>query len=298
MKRTKSPPKRSAVSADASEKKPLIANPHFKENSVCEFITWLNDFMCYNIPPGPKLLPMHFIVNINKGTMMIYLFSLMCYFNNFSTGAWVYLALHGNYGICWWVKDVVFPDAGFGGYSTFFSLMLPWPIALIPYYYIGYWMMSGTDNRDPSPERIFCATQLYIFGVIFMLLTDGQKYLVLRERRGLITHCMNGWSRNLNYLGEMMLYGSFGVMCQRWEVWAIYGYMWGVVFMLRMVVKQYSLSKKAEWEEYKQRTWPILPKLYNSNLFSIVFYSLFFGLIYFCIQNGGMEATAKMLLQK
>ena len=45
-----------------------------------------------------------------------------------------------------------------------------------------------------------------------MILTDASKYLVLKERKGLITHGAMGWSRNLNYLGEMMLYGSFGVL--------------------------------------------------------------------------------------
>lgn len=250
MASKRSAKKESTVSDSKPTNTPAIGNPDWKESGFCEAVTDLNEFMCYNIPPGPAIAPMHCVVNVNKGTMMIYLFGLMCYFNNFSLGAWVYLALHGNYGICWWMKDRIFPDPGFSRPATFFSLCLPFPVALIPYYMIGYWMMSGTHNRDPSPERIFCAIQLYCLGVVFMMLTDAQKYLVLREKRGLITHCMMGWSRNLNYLGEMMLYGSFGVMCQRWEVWFIYSYMWGVVFMLRMVVKEYSLSKKAGWKEY------------------------------------------------
>ena len=77
-----------------------------------------------------------------------------------------------------------------------------------------------------------------------MVLTDAQKYLVLRERKQLITHCMTGWSRNMNYVGEMMLYASFAVLCQRTEVWLIYAYVWGCIFSLRMLVKEYSLSKK------------------------------------------------------
>ena len=60
---------------------------------------------------------------------------------------------------------------------------------------------------------------------MFMVMTDAQKYLVLREREkgkgGLITHSMVGWSRNMNYLGEMMLYASFGVLNQMWEIWYI-----------------------------------------------------------------------------
>ena len=67
-------------------------------------------------------------------------------------------------------------------------------------------------------------------GVVLMLLTDAQKFLVLKERRGLITHCMHGWSRNLNYLGEIMIYASFATVCQRWEVWAWYCVIWGFVF--------------------------------------------------------------------
>ena len=65
---------------------------------------------------------------------------------------------------------------------------------------------------------------------------------MLRERRGLITHCMTGWSRNMNFLGEMMLYSAFAVMCQRTEVWLIYAYVWILCFSLRMGAKEVSLS--------------------------------------------------------
>ena len=168
------------------------------------------------------------------------------------------------------------------------SHVLPWPIALIPYYFIGYWMMSGTHNRDPSPERIFIAIQVYTFGVIMMVLTDAQRFIVLKERRGLITHCMAGWSRNLNYLGEIMLYASFGIMCQRWEVWFIYSYMWGIVFVLLMQVKEYSNSRKAGWEEYKAKTWLLFPKIYNNAVISWIFYTLFFV--------GGLLGLSALLL--
>ena len=182
---------------------------------MLENIAALNDFLCYNIPPGKPWIPMHFTVNFNKGTMMIYIFCLMCYFNNFSLGAWIYLSLHGNYGLIWFLKDRVFPDVGFNREATTLSALFPFPVVLIPYYFIAFWMIQGLDEaqRNPSNERIFVAIQLYCLGVVLMVLTDAQKYLVLRERRGLITHCMTGWSRNMNYVGEMMLYSSFAVLC-------------------------------------------------------------------------------------
>ena len=273
-------------------------NKAFKEDRLMEFLMWLNEFICYNIPPGKPILPMHVAVNFNKGTMMVYLFILMCYFDNFSKGAWVYLALHGNYGLIWFLKDRVFPDPGFSRLATPLSILFPWPIVLIPYYFIGYWMMSGDETqRNPSNERCFVAIQLYCLGVVFMVLTDAQKFLVLRERKGLITHCMTGWSRNLNYVGEMMLYSSFGVLCQRSEVWMIYAYVWGGIFTCRMLIKEYSLSKKADWIEYKNKTFFYLPKLYNSSILSMIIYTLFFGACYVVYMNDGIEASAKQLIQ-
>ena len=168
----------------------------------------------------------------------------------------------------------------------------------MPYYCIAYWTIEGLDaaQRNPSYERLFVAIQLYCLGVVFMVLTDAQKYLVLREKRGLITHGMNGWSRNMNYLGEMMLYSSFAVLCQRTEPWLIYAYVWSCVFASRILVKDYSLSKKLGWPEYKASTWILLPKLFSSAKLSVIIYSLAAALTYHVYSQGGIEATAKTYL--
>ena len=131
-----------------------------------------------------------------------------------------------------------------------------------------------------------------------MVLTDAQQNLVLRERRGLITNCMNGWSRNMNYIGEMMLYSSFGVLCQRNEVWYIYGAVWLILFTIRMLAKEHSLSKKEGWVEYERQTWFLLPKVNNSTLLSVVVYAAFIASVYFVHTNGGLEKAAKSLIKK
>ena len=177
--------------------------------------------------------------------MFFYLYGLMVYFDNFSTGAWIYLALHSSYGFFWVFKDLTFPDPGFATKMSFSSFIFACLFGFIPYYFLGYWMMSktGADREIPN-ERMFVATVVFIQGLLYMVLTDAQKYLVLKERRGLITHCMNGWSRNMNYVGEIMLYGSFWIMIWRWEAGIIFAWMWGCVFVLKMTMKEYSLSQK------------------------------------------------------
>lgn len=37
---------------------------------------------------------------------------------------YVYLFLHGTYGMAWLIKDLIFPDASFMGKSTFGAMIL------------------------------------------------------------------------------------------------------------------------------------------------------------------------------
>lgn len=92
-----------------------------------------------------------------------------------------------------------------------------------------------------------------------------------------------------------MLYTAFGVLAQRWETWVIFSYMWGIIFMIRMSVKDHSLSKKPNFEAYKAKTWLLVPKLLNSDFWSYLIYGLAFTILYFIYENGGIERTLKML---
>ena len=120
-------------------------NKHFKPSAFMDNLGWLQDYLVYEIPPGKPFIPLYYGVNLNKGTMMIYIFSMMCYYDNFSLGAWIYLALHGNYGIVWYIKDRTFPDIGFERPTTLVSALVPWVTVLIPYYFIGYWIITGGE---------------------------------------------------------------------------------------------------------------------------------------------------------
>ena len=124
---------------------------------------------------------MRVYVNLHKGTMFFYVLALMWYFDNYTTGAYLYLACHGSYGFFWLLKDICFPDPGFARNVTIMSFLMPWPIALIPYMLPAYWLVR--DFTQVSNDRMLVALMLYINGVVLMLLTDAAKYLVLREKR-------------------------------------------------------------------------------------------------------------------
>jgi steroid 5-alpha reductase family enzyme len=207
--------------------------------------------------------------------MPLYLLTLMVYFNNWSTGMWMYFVLHGSYGLIWVLKGMIFPDNSFEQYVSITCAVQAWLVVLGPYCIAGYKIASRSSilAQEPHPERLACAALLYIFGLMLMLCTDAQKYFVLRERKGLITHGFNAMTRNCNYLGEIMLYASFNVIAQVQIVWYVYLFVWGVVFPSRMAAKDYSLSKKNGWEEYRRRTWILLPKLFNSSALSYLIYA-------------------------
>jgi len=75
--------------------------------------------------------------------MFFFIIYLMWYFDNFTTSAYLYLALHGSYGYFWLLKDFVFPDPNFARPVTLMSFLVACLIALIPYSFLPYWMISS-----------------------------------------------------------------------------------------------------------------------------------------------------------
>lgn len=76
-----------------------------------------------------------------------------------------------------------------------------------PYLVPAYRLASRqADNDAISFERAWIATLIYVFGVVIMLLSDSQKYYTLKYKKGLISDGMMKYTRNPNYLGEVMHY--------------------------------------------------------------------------------------------
>lgn len=202
------------------------------------------------------------MINFQKVGTPIYLALLMAWYDNYSLPAWIYLALHGSYGLVWFIKDMNFPDPGWqvyitipGGLVAFFSV-LAW------YWVFGWLLISGTVIPDyPLADYAWYAlcTSLCIIGCTVMIAADAQKFYTLRERRGLITDGMFRYIRHPNYLGEMMIYASFATMVWHWLPFLVLAWVWLFVFAVNMVMKEASMSRYPEWQNYRKRSWWLLP---------------------------------------
>ena len=92
-----------------------------------------------------------------------------------------------------------------------------------------------------------------------MIAADAQKFFTLRAQPGLITDGMFRYIRHPNYLGEMLVYGSFALMVWHWLPWLVLAIVWICVFAVNMVMKEASLSRYPGWGEYRRRSWWLLP---------------------------------------
>lgn len=196
-------------------------------------------------------------INLHKGMTGLVVAAMMVYFQNFSIGAWVYLALHGSYGLMWVLKGEVFPDRQWEqrsslayGVFVFFILGLYW---IAPFLLI-------SQFAEPSHFVIALSIALNLVGFVLHFGSDAQKYFTLKYRPGLITDGFFARTRNPNYLGELMIYLGFAMLSMHWM-----GYIGIVAFFVgafipNMIKKDKSLSRFAEFAEYKKKSGLFLPK--------------------------------------
>ena len=201
-----------------------------------------------DFPHGVLSMKIRYPVNFQKGTTGPFILALMSYYNNYSLGSYLYLALHGTYGVLWITKDIAFPDRNCQAKAGFISIFII--IAIL----IGYWMIawiqiSGNGIDNPTPERIMYCIFLFCLGCVFMMVSDAQKYFTLMSKKGLIADGMFKYTRNPNYLGEMMLYSSFAVATGSYFSWIILLPVWAAVFFGRMFAKDSSLRQKEGAQE-------------------------------------------------
>lgn len=211
---------------------------------------------------GGKPLKFAWVINAQKGGTFLFLGVLMAVYGANTPAAWVYLALHGTYGLVWLLKDLAFPDPNWQRRITIAGGVNAFLFVLGPYWLFGWLLISGVSHPAyPLPLWAWLAlcVSLCMFGSALMIAADAQKTFTLRLRRGLITDGVHRYVRHPNYLGEMMIYGSFALLAWHWLPVLVLAWVWIGLFAVNMLHKEASLSRYPEWADYRRRSWWLVP---------------------------------------
>jgi protein-S-isoprenylcysteine O-methyltransferase Ste14 len=177
-----------------------------------------------------------------------------------SVVAFVYLGLHGTYGILWVIKSRAFPDRSWEtpvsfayGLYTWFGLTL---------YLIAPWLIVSGNAGYAPPWLVGLCVSMFGFGVMLHFAADMQKHIALQLRPGaLISDGLWGVVRNPNYLGELLIYLSFALLAVHWAPLLVLTFVVATIWLPRMLQKDRSLAKYDDFAAYRGRTKLLLPYL-------------------------------------
>ena len=208
-------------------------------------------------------------IDFHKGATFVYILGLIYIFNDKifasntsnSISIYIYLALHGTYGILWILKSNIFPDKQWEqkcsiwyGLLIWFGLSLYW---IAPYIIINY---NIPNNIHPSHWYITISIFMYVIGVFLHFTSDMQKFIQLKYNPDkLITDVMFKKIRNINYLGELLIYLGFSMLAMNWiPIIALLSFVL-IIWIPNMIRKDKSLSKYDNFNEYKKQSSTFFP---------------------------------------
>jgi steroid 5-alpha reductase family enzyme len=203
-------------------------------------------------------MKLRFFVDTHKGLTFAAVLVMMAIFDRWgSPAAWVYLALHGTYGLLWVLKSRIFPDqqwekrVGWGfGLISWLSLTLYWIPALL--------VMT---RADPTPPWLLALSiGLYATGLFFHFASDMQKHTALRLHPGqLISDGLFALSRNPNYFGELLIYAAFALLTVSWLGFVPLALFIIFYWIPNMRRKDTVLAQMEGFEEYRKKTKWFIP---------------------------------------
>jgi len=205
----------------------------------------------------------HFI-DFHKGITFIYILMLINFYSAFeNTTIWIYLGLHGTYGILWVLKSFIFPDKTWDQKTNFaYGLVILSGLSL---YWISPWLIvsgyfNGGDMIVAPNWLISIVIFMFGLGVFLHFSSDMQKHTILKTNPGtLISDGLFKRSRNINYFGELFIYLSFALLAMHWIPILILAVFMIIVWVPNMLRKDKSLSRYKEFEDYKNKSGMFFP---------------------------------------
>ena len=173
--------------------------------------------------------------------------------------AWVYLALHGTYGLLWLAKSRIFGDKSWEAPADLLLGLKTW--AALTLYWIGPWVIVR-DDLHAAPWLIALCVSMWGFGVFLHFAADMQKHAHLLHAPGtLLTTGLWARCRNPNYLGELLMYLSFCLLSRHWAPMAVLALFVAFLWLPNMLRKDRSLARYPEFAAWKERSCLFIPGL-------------------------------------
>lgn len=227
-----------------------------------QFMLGLQKFFLDDFPGGPKFFKLAWIINFQKALTAFFVYYLMVSYDNWSATAYTYLALHGSYGFIWLMKDLSFPDPSWQRKVTIGGALNSFLLVLGPYWVIAWLTISRQAELKHSLLCLSLIAIWHTLGVGLMMAADAQKFYTLKYRKGLITEGLHSRTRNPNYLGEIIIYSSYGLLASHLLAWGILLWVWLAVFLVNMIRKDKSLSRYPQWKDYCRKSSLLIPKFW------------------------------------
>lgn len=203
----------------------------------------------------------HFI-DSHKGVTGLAVLLLIAWYGAWENPvAWLYLAMHGGYGLFWILKSRYFGDSQWEkpaslarGATIWFGLSLYW---------IGPWLITSGRAEAPSNVWLFVCVASYALGLFFHFVADMQKFMWMQLKPGhLLKDGLWSLSRNPNYFGELLIYFGFSALaCHPGPLCVLAAFVL-IIWLPNMWKKDSSLSRYPEFAAYAGQTKMFIPFLW------------------------------------
>jgi protein-S-isoprenylcysteine O-methyltransferase Ste14 len=206
-------------------------------------------------------MKLKYFIDTQKGATAVFVFAMIIVYQQWQNPtAWLYLALHGSYGILWILKSRIFPDQSWEQPTSLGFGIISWLALCL--YWVAPWMLNWRGVLAPGWYMALC-TSLFAIGIFTHFASDMQKYTSLKLNPNLlITDGMFFRIRNVNYFGELLIYTGFGLLAMHWLPMLIL-LIWVLFYWLpRMHRKDRILAQLPGFEEYRRKSKLFIPFLY------------------------------------
>jgi len=206
-------------------------------------------------------MKLKYFIDTNKFITFIVILAMMAIYHQWQNPtAWVYLALHGTYGLLWVLKSNIFPDASWERKTSLWFGLVSW-FSLVLYWFPAWWITW--KGVVAPPWLLALAVSLNAFGTFFVFSGDMQKFTALKLHPDeLISDGLFRLSRNINYFGEFLIYTAFALLPMVWFAFLPLAAFMITFWIPNMVRKDKLLAKLPGFSAYKKNTRSFFPFLF------------------------------------